>query len=168
MRINCESVFICYFWITKIILQMEFINLPSYDHKLKKINDKLCIWDIIRKKYIVLTPEEWVRQHFIHHLINDHKYPKKLIKLESSLLYNQLIKRTDIQVFDREGGLFMVVECKAPYIGLSETVFNQAVQYNKILKAKYLTITNGMIFHCCKTDWEFQKISFTESLPVFQ
>lgn len=146
---------------------MELLNLPSYDHKLKKINDKLCIWDIIRKKYIVLTPEEWVRQHFVHHLINEHNYPKNLIKLESSLSYNQLLKRTDIQVFDRDGSLFMIVECKAPYIKLSEAVFAQAAQYNKILKAQYLTISNGMIFHCCKTDWELQQMDFMETLPTF-
>ncbi len=145
---------------------MELLNLPSYDHKLKKINDKLCIWDIIRKKYIVLTPEEWVRQHFVHHLINEHNYPKNLIKLENTLIYNQLLKRTDIQVFDRDGSLFMIVECKAPYIKLSEAVFAQAAQYNKILKAQYLTISNGMIFHCCRTDWKNERIDFIEELPI--
>lgn len=145
---------------------MELLNLPPYEHKLKKINDKLCIWDIIRKKYIVLTPEEWVRQHFVHHLINEHDYPKSLIKLESSLSYNKLLKRTDIQVFDRDGSLFMIVECKAPYIKLSEAVFFQATQYNKVLKAQYLTIANGMVFHCCKTDWKNERIDFIEELPI--
>jgi hypothetical protein len=77
------------------------------------------------------------------------------------------MKRTDIQVFDRDGCLFMIIECKAPYIKLSETVFNQAAQYNKILQAKYLTIANGMIFHCCKTDWELQQMDFMETLPIF-
>ena len=147
--------------------ELQILNLPSYDHKLKRINDKLCIWDIIRKKNIVLTPEEWVRQHFIQHLINEHQYPKNLIKLESSLDYNKRLKRTDIQVFDREGNLFMIVECKAPYIELSQSVFTQAAQYNQVLKAPYLTISNGMIFHCCKTDWELQKIDFMETLPLF-
>jgi hypothetical protein len=148
--------------------ELQILNLPSYNHKLKKINDNLCIWDIIRKKYIVLTPEEWVRQHFVHHLINEYKYPKSLIKLESSLNYNQRLKRTDIQVFDRNGNLFMIVECKAPYIKLSEAVFAQAAQYNKILKAQYLTIANGMIFHCCRTDWENERIDFLDNLPEFQ
>ncbi|MDZ7897423.1 MAG: type I restriction enzyme HsdR N-terminal domain-containing protein [Arcicella sp.] len=147
---------------------MDNLNLPAYNHKLKKINDKLCIWDIIRKKYIVLTPEEWVRQHFVHHLINDHHYPKGLIKLESGLSYNSLLKRTDIQVFDRLGNLFMIVECKAPYIKLSEAVFAQAAQYNLVLKAQYLTIANGMIFHCCRTDWETKQMNFLETLPIFQ
>ncbi len=147
--------------------ELQILNLPSYNHKLKKINDKLCIWDIIRKKNIVLTPEEWVRQHFVHHLINEHQYPKSLIKLESSLDYNKRLKRTDIQVFDRDGKLFMIVECKAPYIKLSQTVFAQAAQYNHVLKAQYLTITNGMIFHCCKTDWETKQMDFMETLPIF-
>lgn len=146
---------------------MDNLNLPAYNHKLKKINDKLCIWDIIRKKYIVLTPEEWVRQHFVHHLINDHQYPKGLIKLESSLNYNQLCKRTDIQVFDRLGSLFMIIECKASYIELSSSVFAQAAQYNLVLKAPYLTIANGMSFHCVRTNWENYHLDFLEDLPVF-
>ena len=103
----------------------------------------------------------------MHHLINENQYPKSLIKLESSLDYNNRLKRTDIQVFDREGNLFMIVECKAPYIRLSQSVFTQAAQYNQVLKAQYLTISNGMIFHCCKTDWEFKKLDFMENLPIF-
>ena len=146
---------------------MDNLNLPAYNHKLKKINDKLCIWDIIRKKYIVLTPEEWVRQHFVHHLINDYQYPKGLIKLESSLNYNQLLKRTDIQVFDRSGSIFMIIECKAPYIELSQAVFAQAAQYNFILKSPYLTIANGMSFHCVRTNWENYHLDFLEDLPIF-
>lgn len=147
---------------------LTLLNLPSFEHKLKKINDKLCIWDIIRKKYIVLTPEEWVRQHFIHFLINQYQYPKSLIKLESGLSYNQLMKRTDIQVFDRTGSLFMIIECKAPYIELSQAVFSQAAQYNQVLKAQYLTIANGMFFHCCKTDWENLRLDFLQDLPIFE
>ena len=92
---------------------------------------------------------------------------KNLIKLESSLNYNQLLKRTDIQVFDRVGELFMIIECKAPYIELSQSVFSQAAQYNCVLKAKYLTITNGMIFYCCNTNWESQQMDFMETLPLF-
>ncbi|MES2520351.1 MAG: type I restriction enzyme HsdR N-terminal domain-containing protein [Bacteroidota bacterium] len=146
--------------------ELQLLNLPSYDYKLKKINDKLCIWDIIRKKNIVLTPEEWVRQHFVHFLINQCKYPKSLIKLESGLSYNQVLKRTDIQVFDRDGSLFMIIECKAPYIELSQVVFAQAAQYNQVLKAQYLTIANGLIFHCCRIDWETRQMDFTDGLPT--
>lgn len=146
---------------------MENINLPPYKHKLRKVDDKIYIYDTLRRKYIVLTPEEWVRQHFVHLLINQYQYPKGLIKLESSLKYNKVLKRTDIQVFDRNGDLFMIIECKAPYITLSQAVFTQAAQYNQVLKAKYLTITNGMIYHCCNTDWDTMRLEFMEDLPNF-
>lgn len=146
---------------------MENLNLPSYEYKLKKVDEKIYIYDILRRKYIVLTPEEWVRQHFIHFLINQYKYPKALIKLESGLNYNNVQKRTDIQVFNRDGKLMMIVECKAPYIELDQSVFRQAATYNQVLKADYLTITNGMLFHCCKTNWENRSLEFMEDLPLF-
>lgn len=146
---------------------MENLNLPSYDYKLRKVDEKIYIYDILRRKYIVLTPEEWVRQHFVHFLINQHQYPKSLIKLESSLKYNTLLKRTDIQVYGRDGKLMMIVECKAPYIKLTQNVFSQAAEYNQVLKAEYLTITNGMIYHCCKTNWENMKLEFLKDLPLF-
>lgn len=146
---------------------MENLNLPPYDYKLRKVDEKIYIYDILRRKYIVLTPEEWVRQHFVHFLINHHQYPKSLIKLESSLKYNTLLKRTDIQVYGRDGNLMMIVECKAPYIKLTQNVFSQAAEYNQVLKAEYLTITNGMIYHCCKTNWENMNLEFLKDLPLF-
>jgi hypothetical protein len=146
---------------------LENLKLPSYNYKLKKVDEKIYIYDGLRRKYIVLTPEEWVRQHFVHFLINYYQYPKSLIRLESSLKYNQLLKRTDIEVFGRDGTLFMIIECKAPYIELSQNVFAQAAQYNKVLQAKYLTITNGMIFHCCRTNWENMSLEFVDDLPIF-
>ncbi|WP_309920286.1 MULTISPECIES: type I restriction enzyme HsdR N-terminal domain-containing protein [unclassified Arcicella] len=115
----------------------------------------------------MLTPEEWVRQHFVHFLINHYHYPKSLIKLESSLKYNTLLKRTDIQVFGRDGKLKMIIECKAPYIPLSQQVFSQVAEYNQVLKAEFLTITNGMVYHCCKTDWENMNLEFLKDLPLF-
>lgn len=146
---------------------MENLNLPPYDYKLRKVDEKIYIYDILRRKYIVLTPEEWVRQHFVHFLINHHQYPKSLIKLESSLKYNTLLKRTDIQVYGRDGNLMMIVECKAPYIKLTQNVFSQAAEYNQVLKAEYLTITNGMVYHCCKTNWENMNLEFLKDLPLF-
>ena len=92
------------------------LNLPDFDYKLKKAEGKVWIFDVIRKKYLVLTPEEWVRQHVVHFLITHKKYPKALIKLEGGLNYNQLQKRSDIVVFDREGKPWMIMECKAPAI----------------------------------------------------
>jgi hypothetical protein len=146
---------------------LENLKLPPYNYKLKKVDDKIYIYDSLRRKYILLTPEEWVRQHFVHFLINHYQYPKSMIRLESSLKYNTLLKRTDIQVFGRDGELLMIIECKAPYIELNQEVFAQAAQYNKILQAKYLTITNGMIFYCCMTNWENMSLEFLNDLPTF-
>ncbi len=146
---------------------MEQLNIPSFEYKLRKNAGKLYIYDELRKKFLVLTPEEWVRQHFVHHLINHYQYPKSLIKLESGLQYNQRQKRSDIQVYDRQGNIFMIIECKAPYIALSQAVFDQAAQYNKILQSPYLCITNGMSHACCHTNWQTQAISFLPDLPLF-
>lgn len=147
---------------------MNNLNIPPFDYKIKKSDEKLLIFDILRKKYIVLTPEEWVRQHFIHYLINHYQYPKALIKVESGLHYNQRQKRTDIQVFNREGQLFMIIECKAPHIALNQQVFEQAAQYNKVLQAPFITITNGIAWHACSTDWETMTVQFLEDLPRFE
>jgi hypothetical protein len=146
---------------------MYQLNLPSFDYKLKKADGKVWIFDVIRKKYIVLTPEEWVRQHFIHHLINDFKYPRSLVKIEGGLTYNQLQKRSDITVFDREGKPWMIVECKSPTVNLSESTLQQAAVYNATLRAKYLTVTNGMMHLCASTDWQAGKTALLETLPPY-
>jgi hypothetical protein len=123
---------------------MTELNLPPFEYKVKKIDEKLHIFDIIRRKYLLITPEEWVRQHVLHWLINHHHYPKSLIRTESGLQYNQLAKRTDILVYDRNGLPFMLVECKASFVPLTQQVLEQAIRYNAILKAPYLLISNGL------------------------
>jgi hypothetical protein len=147
---------------------MHPLNLPTFDYKLKKADGKVWIFDIIRKKYIVLTPEEWVRQHFIHYIISELQYPKALIKVEGGLTYNQLAKRSDIVVFDRQGQPWMVIECKAPELKLSETTLHQASAYNASLRAKYLTVSNGLMHLCALTDWIEHKTVLLEALPRFQ
>lgn len=124
-----------------------------------------CIFDVIRKKYIVLTPEEWVRQHFIHFLINSYKYPKSLMKVESGLKYNNLQKRSDIQVYTRKGHPFLVVECKASNVKLDSKVIDQAALYNKSIGADYIIVTNGMNFRCLKTTSII--VEWVEKIPVF-
>jgi hypothetical protein len=146
---------------------MYKLNLPDFDYKLKKAEGKVWIFDVIRKKYLVLTPEEWVRQHFVHYLINDFKYPKSLIKIEGGLTYNQLQKRTDILIFDREAKPWMVIECKSPELKLSQTTLQQASVYNSTLKAKYLTVTNGMQYFCSATDWIEGKVTLLDQLPSY-
>ena len=147
---------------------MHQLNLPAFDYKLKKVEGKVWIFDVIRKKYIVLTPEEWVRQHFIHYLLSELKYPKSLLKVEGGLTYNQLHKRSDILVFDREGKPWMLIECKSPSLKLSDLTMHQAAAYNASLKAKYLTITNGLIHLCASTDWAEGKTTLLNQLPIYQ
>jgi hypothetical protein len=147
---------------------MHQLNLPSFDYKLKKADGKVWIFDLIRKKYIVLTNEEWVRQHFIHYLVADFKYPKSLLKVEGGLTYNTLQKRSDILVFDREGKPWMVIECKSPATKLSQDTLLQASVYNSTHRAKYVTVTNGLIHCCAAIDWTAGTTTLLENLPQFQ
>ena len=124
------------------------LNLPDFKLTIRKEDGKVWIFDIIRKKYIVLTPEEWVRQHFIHYLINHLKYPKALFRIEGSLTYNKLQKRSDIVIHDRNGNPWMLVECKAPNIKLSQKAFNQVAVYNMTIGAQFVAVTNGMVQYC--------------------
>jgi hypothetical protein len=146
---------------------MHKLNLPQINPTLKKEEGKVLIFDIIRKKYVVLTPEEWVRQHFIHFLIHELKYPKSLFRIESSLTYNKLQKRSDILIFDRDGKPWMLVECKSADIRLSQNAFNQVAVYNMTVNAKYIAVTNGRMHFCCEAAKEGEKASFLEVFPDF-
>jgi hypothetical protein len=144
---------------------MKKLNLPSYDPKVKTIDDKVKIFDPIRKKYVVLTPEEWVRQHFLHFLINYHEYPGALIKVESGLDYNKRMKRSDIIIYNRKGGVFLIVECKAPDMKINRKCLEQAGIYGKSLKPEYLCITNGLQHYFWKMDYEIGKSVQIEDVP---
>lgn len=143
---------------------MVKLNLPSFEYKVKDANGKVWIFDGIRKKYVVLTPEEWVRQHFVQYLINHLKYPKMLLKIEAGLIYNQLAKRSDIVVYNRSGKPWMVIECKAPEIALNENTAQQVSVYNNTLKASYVVITNGMRHLCFEISSEIKSL---KELPAF-
>ncbi len=146
---------------------MEILNLPEIDCNIRKKGGKIEIFDIIRKKFIVLNPEEWVRQNFIHYLINQLHYPKSLFKVESGVNYNQLRKRSDILIFDREASPFLLVECKSYKTKLNQGVLEQVGVYNKTLGARYLVITNGLNHFCCemKANGEYQ---FLSTIPAFE
>lgn len=146
---------------------MTDLNLPTFDYTLRKQSGKVFILDILRKKYLVLTQEEWVRQHFVHFLINVHRYPKALIKVEGGLTFNTLQKRSDIVVFDRQGSPWMIVECKAPDVKLRQETIEQAAVYNHTLKARYISITNGMHHICCEVDWNNGTTTVLADLPQF-
>jgi hypothetical protein len=143
------------------------LNLPAYEYQLQKDADRIYIYDNLRKKYIVLTPEEWVRQHFIQYLLNQHQYPKSLIKVEGGLSYNTLAKRSDIVVFSREGTPWMVVECKAPTQPLNEQTLLQASTYNKTLQAPYVVVTNGISHFYFSVDWNLGKTIALPELPAY-
>jgi hypothetical protein len=147
---------------------MVNLNLPSFDYKLKKQDEKIWIFDSLRKKYIILTPEEWVRQHFINYLTIDMGYPRSLIKVEGGLTYNQLQKRSDIVVFDRDGKPWMIIECKAPDLKLSSLTLQQASTYNATLKARYLVVTNGMSHFYFRTDWIKGKVETLAAMPAYE
>ena len=128
---------------------MKKLNLPEFPAKLKQADGgKVLIFDIIRKKYVQLTPEEWVRQNFIYYLVNFLDYPKSLIKVESGLRYNRLLKRSDILVFNRDVEPLLLVECKSSELKITQDVLDQAAVYNRSLNARYLLVTNG-IQHLC-------------------
>lgn len=120
------------------------LNLPSFEPQLQRVDDKYFIFDSLRKKYLALTPEEWVRQHWVNFLIEHQGYPKGLISLEKGLKYNQLQKRTDLVVFDRVGNPYLLIECKAPEVELNQKVLQQAMSYRSTLLTPYVILSNGL------------------------
>jgi hypothetical protein len=146
---------------------MVQLNLPAFDHQLKQADGKRWIFDILRRKYLVLTPEEWVRQHFVHYIINELQYPKALIKVEGGLSYNKLSKRSDIVVFNRDGKPWMVIECKAPDIPINDNTVQQASVYNATLRANFLVVTNGMRHFLFRTDWDSNTTRVLDAMPEY-
>lgn len=146
---------------------MQVLNLPHFKFKIKSTENKYFIFDIVRKKYIVLTPEEWVRQHIVHYLIFEKKYPISLIAVEKQLTINTLNKRTDIVVYSSNGKPHIIVECKASNIKINQEVFNQIARYNLKLNANYLMVSNGLEHYYCKIDSENEKYNFLKELPHY-
>lgn len=146
---------------------MVKLDLPGFDYQISKAEGKIWIFDIIRKKQVVLTPEEWVRQHIIHFFINHLKYPRSLIKIESGLKYNQLQKRSDVVVYDRNGKPWLLMECKAPDLQLNQNVVMQAAVYNNDIKAKYIAISNGMQHVCYEVKENVLETELLKSFPEY-
>lgn len=146
---------------------MQQLNFPSYSFRLKSNENKTLIFDIVRKKYVVLTPEEWVRQHVVHFLIEEKKYPVSLIAVEKQLKVNSLNKRTDIIVFNKQGTPEVVIECKAPAIQTSQNTFDQIARYNLSLEANYLMVTNGLEHYFCQMDTINESYLFLKELPSY-
>lgn len=147
---------------------MQKLNLPTYHFKLKSSENKTLIFDNLRKKYVVLTSEEWVRQHFVHFLVDKKKYPATLIAIEKQLTIINRKKRTDILVFDKKGNHNIIVECKAPSIKITQATFDQIARYNLKLKANFLIVTNGLEHFYCKMDFENETYIFLKDIPDYK
>ena len=147
---------------------MEQLNLPTCDLKIKNEEGNQFVFDIIRKKYVVLTPEEWVRQHFIHLMITHLKYPKSLLKIESGLSYFKSSKRSDINLMNSDGSLFLVAECKAPDVKINQKALNQISVYNKELQAQYVALTNGMQHFIWLYDKKNENYEQLTKFPAFK
>lgn len=143
------------------------LNLPAYEYKLKKTEGKIFIFDIARKKYVMLTPEEWVRQHFINYMIDQLGYPKSLIKVEGGLQFNRLRKRSDIVVYDHAGRPWMVIECKAPDQKINRLAVQQVSVYNSTIKAGYVGLTNGLTHLCCSVNHVEKTTTLLDQFPLF-
>lgn len=146
---------------------MQVLNFPAFNFRFKNSENKVYIFDVIRKKFVVLQPEEWVRQHVVHYLISIKKYPLSLINVEKQLKVNSLSRRYDIVVFKPNGEIALLVECKAPQIAITQDTFDQIAKYNLQLQSNYLMVTNGMHHFYCKMDFEEEKYSFLQNIPDF-
>ena len=146
---------------------MVSLNLPKAEFKIKSSENKQYIFDIIRKKYVVLTPEEWVRQHVIHYLIVAKGYPKSLIAVEKQLTVNRLKKRFDILVFNKKGLPELIIECKSPSSKISQQTFDQIARYNLKLNAALLMVTNGIEHYYCNLDSVNEQYIFLKDLPAY-
>tara|TARA_R110002073_G_scaffold138424_2_gene288040 strand:+ start:10994 stop:11440 length:447 start_codon:yes stop_codon:yes gene_type:complete len=146
---------------------VQKINFPTYTFRFKNSENKPYIFDGIRKKFVVLQPEEWVRQHCVQYLINEKKYPKSLINVEKELKINNLKKRYDIVVFNSDGSIHLIVECKAPKITIDQSTFDQIARYNLALNATFLMVTNGLNHYYCSIDFEEERYQFLKDIPPY-
>lgn len=143
------------------------LQLPPFPFKIIEQNGQLTLFDIIRKKNIIITPEEWVRQHFVQYLIRQKHYPKTLIKLEGGHKLNGMAKRSDIVVYNSAGEKILLVECKAPSVPIDQKAFDQVARYNMVHKVKLLAVSNGLQHYYCRIDFEKQAYQFIGDLPDF-
>ncbi|WP_074409905.1 MULTISPECIES: type I restriction enzyme HsdR N-terminal domain-containing protein [Aquimarina] len=147
---------------------MQKLNFPEYQFRFKNSENKVSIFDRIRKKFIILTPEEWVRQHTIHFLIEEKKYPESLINVEKLIQLNGLNKRYDIIIFNSDGSIFLIVECKSARIKITQEVFDQIARYNLALDSEYLMITNGLEHYYCQMNYTDQQYTFLKDIPDYK
>ncbi|SFN80316.1 Type I restriction enzyme R protein N terminus (HSDR_N) [Bizionia echini] len=146
---------------------MQALNFPKFSFRFKNSENKVSIFDPIRKKFVILQPEEWVRQNCLQVLLQEKKYPKSLINVEKELRVNDLKKRYDIVVYNPDGSIHLIVECKAPSIPITQSTFDQIAQYNLTLNATYLMVTNGLNHYYCQMDFKAECYTFLKDIPDY-
>lgn len=146
---------------------MQQLNFPTYSFRFKNSENKVAIFDEIRKKFVILTPEEWVRQHVVRYLLEEKKYSKSYINVEKMITINGMTKRYDIVVFHPDGSIFVLIECKAPEVPITQITFDQIARYNMVLQANYLMVTNGLHHYFCQMDFESERYNFLRDLPEY-
>ena len=146
---------------------MSLLNLPGYEAKIREKEGKREIFDRLRRCYVALTPEEWVRQHFVNMLIEHKGYPATLTANEVSITLNGMMRRCDTVVYDKNLRPIAIVEYKAPTVKIDEKVFAQIARYNLVLKVDYLIVSNGLQHFCCKMDYEKNSYSFLREIPAY-
>ena len=147
---------------------MKELNLPQYSFKITGKDGNEMILDPVRRKYVKLTPEEWVRQNFVQYLINEGKYPAGLLGIEILFRFNKLKRRVDILVHNRTGEPVLIVECKSPDVKIDESVFEQIATYNMKFKVPYLVVTNGLHHYACKIDHQEMKFEYLLVIPLYE
>ena len=147
---------------------MSTLNLPSFDVKMRKNENVLEIFDPLRRKYLVLTPEEWVRQHFINYLITEKGYPATLMANEKLIKLNSLSRRCDTVVYNRQIEPVAICEYKNPDIEITQEVFDQIIRYNIVMRVNYLIVSNGINHYCCKVNNEDLSYVFLEEIPHYK
>ena len=147
---------------------MLALNLPTFEVKIKDESTKKSIFDVIRRKYVALTPEEWVRQHFVHYLIEGLGYPQELLANEVEVTLNGMSRRCDTVLYDTNLKARMIVEYKAADVAISQKVFNQIMRYNMVLRVDYLVVSNGLEHYCCKLDYGNNSYEFLTEIPKYE
>ena len=144
------------------------LNLPSYDYRLKRMDDgHIAIWDNTRRRYVSLTPEEWVRQHFIAYLVEHRQYPAGRIGNEIALTLNGRPRRCDTLVYDEFGSPLVLIEYKAPHVAITQEVFDQIVRYNMVFCVPYIIVSNGLSHYCCHIDYTTRSTTFLSEIPCY-
>lgn len=146
---------------------LQKLNLPEYSFRIKTTEQRKYIFDNIRKRYVLLTPEEWVRQNFASYLIMEKNYPASLIAVEMTLNTNRMVRRADIVIFSKTGAPLVIVECKAPGVTISQAVFDQVANYNMGMKVNYLVVSNGLIHYCARLYHREKRWEFLKQIPDY-